>query len=148
MYKTLPDAIALAEFAHRGQVDKAAHPYIDHPKRVLATVQARGVAPYVQIAAVLHDVVEDTPFSDDILLRLGITPAAVHLVDLLTRREGVLPDEYYAKIAANPDAVIIKEADIHDNLAPWRLSYLPEHDQVRLRGKYARALAAIHGEAK
>jgi len=46
-YNTLQDAIALAEFAHRNQHDKAGMPFIDHPKRVLASVQAQGVQPYV-----------------------------------------------------------------------------------------------------
>lgn len=40
-FKTLSDAIALAEFAHRNQYDKAGMPYIAHPKRVMEAVQAR-----------------------------------------------------------------------------------------------------------
>lgn len=84
-FKTLADAVALAEYAHRNQVDKAGLPYIEHPKRVLAKVQAQGVAPYVQIAAILHDVTEDTAFTSDILLSLGFSEAAVRLVRLLDR---------------------------------------------------------------
>lgn len=84
-FKTLADAKALAEYAHRNQVDKAGEPYIGHPMRVLATVQAQGVQPYVQIAAVLHDVTEDTAFTSDILLALGFSEAAVRIVRLLDR---------------------------------------------------------------
>lgn len=142
-FQTLPDAVALAEFAHRNQQDKAGMPYIDHPKRVLATVQAMGGKPYVQMAAVLHDVVEDTAISLDMLENLGFSPAVVLLVDLLTRRDSVDSEVYYAQIRENADAVMIKTADIRDNTAEWRLSYLPLDAQDRLRVKYVKALHAI-----
>ncbi len=142
-FKTLPDAIALAEFAHRNQLDKAGLPYIEHPRRVLANVQAQGGRPFVQIAAVLHDVVEDTAITLDMLEILGFSPAAIHLIDLVSRRDSVSPEMYYAAIRENPDAIMIKVADIRDNTAPWRLSYLPQETQDRLIKKYAKALDAL-----
>jgi len=84
-FKTLSDVIALAEFAHRNQVDKAGLPYIEHPRRVLAKVQAQGALPYVQMAAILHDVTEDTAFTPEILLTLGVPESAVEIVRLLDR---------------------------------------------------------------
>ena len=63
----LADCIRLAEFAHYGQEDQAGHPYIEHPKRVLKAVQQDGAPPYVQMAAILHDVTEDTPFTPGML---------------------------------------------------------------------------------
>lgn len=45
-FNTLSDAIALAEFAHRNQHDKAGMPYIEHPRRVMEAVQAQGAMPY------------------------------------------------------------------------------------------------------
>lgn len=142
-YQTLEDAIALAEFAHRHQKDKSGAAYIDHPKRVLATVQAQGARPYAQTAAVLHDVIEDTPFTAQMLLDLGFSEAAVQLVVLLTRTDDVPPDFYYDAIMRNPDARMIKVADISDNLQEWRLSYLTPTTQQRLRLKYQRALEAL-----
>src|SRR6478735_10636496 len=138
-FQTLGDAIALAEFAHRNQVDKAGMPYIDHPKRVLATVQAQGARPYVQIAAVLHDVVEDTPITCDGLEALGFSESAVRLVDLLTRRKEVAPHLYYRAIRQSKDATMVKLADIADNTLEWRLSHLTDETQSRLRQKYANA---------
>jgi (p)ppGpp synthase/HD superfamily hydrolase len=84
-FKTLADAVALAEFAHRNQVDKAGLPYIEHPRRVLAKVQAQGALPYVQMAAILHDVTEDTAFTPDMLLNLGVPEAAVEIIKLVDR---------------------------------------------------------------
>lgn len=142
-FNLLQDAIALAEFAHRNQTDKAGMPYIQHPMRVLAAVQGQGVQPYVQQAAVLHDVVEDTPITCDVLLSLGFSEAAVNLVDILTRRAEVPDEEYYARIGKNRDATIIKKADIADNTQPWRLVYLDQATQDRLHKKYSKALQAI-----
>jgi (p)ppGpp synthase/HD superfamily hydrolase len=146
-FTTLADAIALAEFAHRNQRDKAGMPYIDHPKRVLAAVQGQGAKPYVQMAAVLHDVVEDTPFTLNDLDRLGFSQPVLILVDLLTRKDDEAPEAYYAKIGKNADATMIKYADIADNTQEWRLSYLDEATQDRLKKKYAKARSQIR-EAK
>jgi (p)ppGpp synthase/HD superfamily hydrolase len=68
---TLADCVRLAEFAHFHQRDKAGDEYIRHPKRVLASVQAQGAQPYVQMAAVLHDVTEDTAFYPRNAFNLG-----------------------------------------------------------------------------
>lgn len=161
-YKTLADAIALAEFAHRNQVDKAGLPYIDHPRRVLEKVKAQGALPYVQMAAILHDVTEDTAFTPEMLLDLGIPESAVQIVKLLDRNHsrnilreqgydfpgGISSDPkinefYYEEIAANPNAKLVKLADIEDNLSPWRLVYLEEATQKRLKNKYAKALSIL-----
>ena len=53
---TLERAIAIAAMAHEGQVDKAGMPYILHPLRMMLSVDT----PEACMAAVLHDVVEDT----------------------------------------------------------------------------------------
>jgi len=160
-YSTLSDAIALAEFAHRNQFDKAGLPYIDHPKRVLAGVQAMGALPYVQIAAILHDVTEDTAFTYGALVELGVPEASVRLIRLLDRHDSkdryqsdlwqqaqiykiMSVDEfYYDGIKNNPSAKMIKLADIADNTLPWRLSYLEPETQERLLEKYAKARELI-----
>jgi len=169
---TLADCVRLAEFAHYHQYDKSGAPYIDHPKRVLGSVQAQGAQPHVQMAAVLHDITEDTPFTAQMLLDLGVPEAAVEIVKLVDRDisydkfkeqnygrdiggkingrywymalgpEGA--DEfYYEQIKANSGAVQVKLADIGDNLRPWRLAYLPQETQGRLRKKYTKAIELL-----
>lgn len=145
-FATLSDAVALAEFAHRNQKDKAGMPYIDHPRRVLQKVQAQGAMPYIQMAAILHDVTEDTSFTPQMLLDLGFSEAVVELVKLLDRgisSHPTSPDYYYLQIRKNPGARMIKLADIEDNLSPWRLGYLSEDTQNRLAKKYLRAKLLI-----
>ena len=168
-FNTLEDAIRIAEFGHFYQRDKAGMPYIKHPLRVLAAVQEQGALPYVQIAAVLHDVTEDFRFTRvtlDTLRQFGVPEAALEIVRLVDRNESektwrslevssywsdnVLNsrepgyrkerDEfYYAEIRKNPGAVQVKVADINDNLQEWRLAYLPSPKQQELREKYDKA---------
>lgn len=141
-FSTLPDAVELARYAHRNQLDKAGMPYIDHPLRVLQAVQAQGARPYVQMAAVLHDVTEDTAFTPEMLLQLGFSEAVVRLV-LLVDRTRHPAGFYYEDIRNNPDALMIKLADIADNSQEWRLAYLEEETQQRLRDKYDKARAEL-----
>lgn len=82
---TLADAARIAEFAHHGQKDQAGFDYIEHPKRVLAAVQVLGVPPYVQFAAVLHDVTEDTVWTLDWLRAYRVPDATLSLVEVLDR---------------------------------------------------------------
>jgi (p)ppGpp synthase/HD superfamily hydrolase len=175
-FKTLADVVALAEFAHRNQFDKAGMPYIEHPRRVMQNVQAQGAMPYVQMSAILHDVTEDTAFTCDMLLNLGVPEAAVEIVKLLDRDYSAKqfhllnagrdvatervngrywymslgPDAedefYYSQIKDNPGALQVKLADIGDNLQPWRLVYLPEETQKRLRVKYYKAIEQLTGK--
>lgn len=158
-FKTLADVVALAEFAHRNQTDKAGMPYIDHPRRVMQNVQSQGAMPYVQMAAILHDVTEDTSFTPQMLLDLGVPEAAVEVVKLCDRgyseslfKQFVVSknhwtedkDEYYySMIRSNPAALQVKLADIGDNLQPWRLAYLPQEKQDYLRNKYALAIKML-----
>jgi guanosine-3',5'-bis(diphosphate) 3'-pyrophosphohydrolase len=54
-------AYAFAEAAHRGQRRKDDRAFIAHPVRVARLLAARGYDDEVVAAALLHDVVEDTP---------------------------------------------------------------------------------------
>jgi hypothetical protein len=49
----------LDERAHRGRVDKAGRPYIDHPRTVARILVDQGLGGYAVMAGLLHDVVED-----------------------------------------------------------------------------------------
>lgn len=140
------DAIQLATFAHRHQRDKIGEEYIGHCLRVFAHVQARAESDIdLQVAAILHDVVEDTPFTFEMLLALGVSEDSCELIRLVTRSEDVAKDDYYLGIhAAGPRAQLLKLGDIKDNTQEWRLAKLPPNTQDRLRKKYARASSIIN----
>jgi (p)ppGpp synthase/HD superfamily hydrolase len=133
---TVEDAVRLAHAAHDGQVDKSGKPYIGHPLRVM-----RGVSgDHAQMAAVLHDVVEDTPVTAADLLAAGCPPHVVDTVVALSHLPGESQEDYLTRVVADPVAVEVKRADIADNLSPHRIAQLDEATQERLRAKYARAL--------
>jgi (p)ppGpp synthase/HD superfamily hydrolase len=128
-------AHAIAERAHEGQVDKLGVDYIEHPRWVASRVDT----PLRKAAALLHDVIEDTGLTEDDLIRLGIPLQVVWVVALLTRRVGICPEEYYAAIRQDEDALAVKLADIEHNTHPSRTALLTEKDRTRLNKKYAKA---------
>ena len=69
----LAKAIQFAADAHHGQVRKyTGEPYVTHPLAVMKMVQEVPHTSEMLVAAVLHDVVEDTPFEiEDINREFG-----------------------------------------------------------------------------
>lgn len=134
-------ALAVAGIAHAGQVDKAGRDYIEHPVRVSEAVAEFGDAAVA--VALLHDVIEDSDFTDVMLFEMGFTKEIVEAVVLLTRVAGVSPESYYEKIRGNKLALLVKIADIKDNCNEARLSLLDESVAARLRSKYSKALALL-----
>jgi (p)ppGpp synthase/HD superfamily hydrolase len=89
----LEKAIRIAVEAHAGQKDKSGQPYILHPLRLMVhgqTVEER-------ITGVLHDVVEDTPWTLAALKAQGFSKAVLYALDCLTRRE----KEGYGEISSS-----------------------------------------------
>jgi guanosine-3',5'-bis(diphosphate) 3'-pyrophosphohydrolase len=139
---TLERAIGIAAEAHAGQTDKGGAPYILHPLRVMMRVDGE----HARIAAVLHDLVEDTPWTFDDLRREGFDEAVVAALDGLTRREGETYLDFCRRAAGNELARQVKLADIDDNLDPARVAALPEESRT-LADRYRKARAILLGEA-
>ena len=129
-------AIILATKAHATQVDKGCEPYILHPLAVMSNLNCLAY----KIAAVLHDVIEDTLETADSLLEAGIEPRIVSWVELLTHNSDEQTYmEYIREIKKDGDATSIKLADLKHNLDPSRLFYLPVDTQEYLVSKYTKA---------
>ncbi|MCF6201726.1 MAG: HD domain-containing protein, partial [Hydrogenimonas sp.] len=80
----LTDALSFAKDAHEGQLRKSGEPYIVHPILVAAITASISSDETMVIAALLHDVVEDTAFTiEEIKERFGEDVA--HLVEGLTK---------------------------------------------------------------
>ncbi len=125
---TLEKAIALAVEAHAGQVDKAGQPYILHPLRVMFRLQD----PQQQIAAVLHDIVEDTSVTLETLAQLGFSPAVIAAVDALTKRKGETRIDAARRAAANRIALAVKLADNAENMDLSRIPSPTQKDHARI----------------
>lgn len=114
-------ALSLMIEAHQGQVDKIGQPYMFHPLRVMGIVASSGSDVNDRIAALLHDVVEDTAVAlPQIRERFGAEVA--ESVDALTRRkqQGETYMQFIDRVLTNPRAVRVKIADIQDNSDPAR----------------------------
>lgn len=142
------DAYKLAAKLHAGQVDKAGRRYIEHLSRVFLRVYELGGDRDQQIAALLHDSVEDGKATADGLLEAGVPHAAVGLVLVLTKDERQSYADYVRGVKAHEKAVLVKRCDLEDNSDPDRLAELSDDVANRLRLKYeqARALLAASDE--
>lgn len=129
-------AVMLAASLHSGQVDKGGEPYILHPLRVMLAVPAE-----CRIAAVIHDLVEDTSYTlEDARADFGDDVA--NAVDALTRREGEDYFAYVRRAKANPIARQVKLVDLNDNMDPRRKPANDEGYALRM-GKYVTARAML-----
>lgn len=124
----LEDAILLAVQSHRGARDKAGQPYILHPLRMMLRLDTDEE----RMAAVLHDVVEDTGVTLADLREAGYPEAVVEAVDHLTARGGETYEEFIRRAARNPIARKVKLADLEDNMDVRRLGPLTPKDLERL----------------
>jgi len=126
-YKILAFAVRFAANAHRNQDRKGGGPYILHPIRVSKMVSYHGGSDDATVAAVLHDVIEDTPY--DFALIQDLFGARVgHLIGCLTNsREMEEMSSAERKEAqaikyagAEAEVQLIKLADQTDNLESLR----------------------------
>jgi len=135
---TLQRAIEIAVEAHKGQTDKAGMPYILHPLRLMFQMKTDNE----KIAAVLHDVVEDSDWALDDLKKEKFNNEVIEAVNLLTRDDNDSYDEFVQKAASNPISKAVKIADITDNLDLGRISKMTEKDIDRVK-KYQRILKTL-----
>ena len=139
---TLERAIEIAVEAHSGQLDKSGCEYIGHPLRVMAA----GNTIEEKIVGVLHDVVEDSGWTFEMLVAEGFSAEIVEALRCLTRLSETEPyDKFIARIKKNPLAVAVKLNDLADNMDIRRLPYISEKEVKRLK-KYLKAYKQLTGE--
>ncbi len=138
----LRDAFEFAWEAHLPQRRKSGEPYIIHPvsvARIVAEELELGADPV--IAAFLHDVVEDTPYTiEDIRARFGDEVA--FLVDVVTKKKGdkVVQSkqidnfrQILASMQYDVRALLIKLADRLHNMRT--LSSMEPDKQMKIAGE-------------
>ena len=131
-------AMQIAYEAHHGQVDKCGMPYIFHPYHLAEQMEDE----YAVCVALLHDVLEETDFPQEILEK-EFPIAVMEAVDLLTHKEGVPYLEYVEKLKDNPLARTVKLADLIHNCDSTRLHLEGEAAQRRLEEKYYKAFEIL-----
>jgi (p)ppGpp synthase/HD superfamily hydrolase len=112
-------------------------PYITHSEAVAKSLE--GEDPNVIAAAWLHDVLEDTTATPDVLRDVGVSEKVIRSVTILTRKEGQGYEEYLGWVRLNDIACKVKIADMRHNL-----SDSPTDKQVE---KYTRALKFLEASS-
>ncbi|MBI9076114.1 MAG: GTP pyrophosphokinase [Desulfatibacillum sp.] len=138
----LDRALEIAVYAHKGQVDKAGASYILHPLRVMMTM----TSPEARIAAVLHDVVEDTEWTLKALEDEGFSSTVLEALDCLTLRPNEKYAAYVERVGQNALARAIKLADLKDNMDLTRIANPVPKDFERVR-KYHQAWTELSAKA-
>ena len=139
---SLQRAIEIATEAHKGQFDKSGKDYIGHPLRVMEM----GKNEEERIVGVLHDVVEDTPWTFEMLEAEGFPPEIIAALKCVTKiSENENYDDFIERVKKNPLAVAVKINDLTDNMDIRRLPYLSDKDVKRLK-KYLKAYKKLIGE--
>jgi len=130
-------AVELATSAHKGQTRWSGAPYIMHPLAVSGIVSKQFPGDEAaRIAAVLHDVVEDTEISLDDLRAAGFSEDIVMAVDAVTKREGEKYCAFVFRAARHSVGRRVKIADIQHNLSDLSKDH-------GLRKKYEPALESL-----
>ena len=120
-------AYSAAEKAHSGQKRKSGEPYITHPVAVAQILADLGIGAKTLAAALLHDTVEDTEYSLD-MLRKDFGDEIAMLVDGVTKLDKVkYGDSAQAEtvrkmiVAMSKDirVLVIKLADRLHNARTW-----------------------------
>ena len=136
-YKKIEKAYNLAKDAHKDQKRRSGEPYIMHPVAVAEILFKLGMDSECIVAALLHDVVEDTVYdlpyirenfgADVELLVDGVTKLGQ--IPLSTREEVQAENIRKMFMAMNKDVrvIIIKLADRLHNMRT--LQYMPEYKQ-------------------
>jgi len=132
-------SLRIAIKAHSNQKDKAGEEYILHPLRIMAKMDTTEE----KCVALLHDVIEDSNYTEEDLLLKGIPKKVVNAVVHLSRK----PDESYSifinRVLTNTLASKVKRADLEDNLNTLRLKTLSKDDLNRIK-KYHSAWKKIN----
>ena len=94
------------------------------------------------VVALLHGVVDDTPFSLEDLRKMGFSETVLSALALMTHDDGIPYMEYVARLKDNPIARTVKLADLYHNSDLTRLDSV-EDQALQRAEKYAAAIKLL-----
>ena len=115
-------------------------PYVFHPLHLAEQMDDEDSI----VAALLHDVVEDTAYSLEDLRAMGFPARALDAVALLTHDPAEPYLSYVARVKENPVARRVKLADLRHNSDLSRIREVTARDLERVE-KYAAAIRLLEG---
>lgn len=134
----LTTALHIAMNAHDGQVDRAGKPYIFHPLTVATMTGSFDEF----VTGLLHDVMEDSDYTEEDLRLAGIPEHIIEALRLLTHEKSEPYMDYVRRLRHNQLAREVKLADLKHNSDLSRLPEITEKDRARAE-KYKKAMAIL-----
>lgn len=131
-------ALKLCFEAHKEQVDKSGLPYVFHPLHLAEQMKDEETT----VAALLHDVIEDTDYTLNDLREMGFSEPILAALALLTHDDDTPYMDYVLQIKKNPIARAVKLADLTHNSDLSRLDTVDEKVIAR-REKYLKAMELL-----
>lgn len=131
-------ALKLCFAAHKDQTDKSGLPYVFHPFHLAEQMPDE----LTTVVALLHDVVEDTPYTLEDLAKLGFPQKVLSSLARLTHDPSVPYLDYVAALKEDPIARQVKLADLRHNSDLTRLDHVDEKARQRAE-KYAAAIRLL-----
>lgn len=114
--------------------DKGGNPYILHLIEVSKNVSTKKA----KVVGLLHDILEDTPISEEDLFYLEFPKEIVTAISIVTRRKNESYEEFINRIilSNNVLALKVKRADMENNMDLSRIPSVTEKDKDRVIYKY------------
>jgi (p)ppGpp synthase/HD superfamily hydrolase len=142
-------ALKFIQKAHSGQKYGNA-PYWTHPKAVADTGKKFFGSKFdtkTYIAALLHDVIEDTPYKETELKNLGFDDDILDAVKLLTKDKSMSYADNIQRIiqSGNKRAMMVKYADNYVNFTGDKSAWDPEK-KAASQAKYKKSIQTIGGK--
>lgn len=136
-------AYNLALIYHKGQVDKANKPYINHVVYVANHVKTNDE----KIVAILHDIIEDTSLTLNDLKKLGFSNIVIEAIDAITKRQGEAYHDYLKRVMNNKIAIKVKIEDLKHNADITRYDS-PTRENINKCNEYKKKLEFVKNSIK
>ena len=131
-------ALKLCFAAHKDQTDKSGIPNVFHPFHLAEQMNDEDTT----VVALLHDVIEDNPYTMDDPRTMGFNEQVLAALALMTHDKRIPYMDYVAKIKENGIARTVKLADLKHNSDLSRLNNVDEKAMKRI-DKYRQAIALL-----
>lgn len=119
-------ASKIAYKAHEGQTDKAGVPYIFHPIHIAEQMDSEESC----VVALLHDVIEDSDITLEILSKY-FNDDIIAALRVLTKKENDDYVMYIKRVKTNKLAIKVKIKDLEHNRDLTRLDEVTDKDRKR-----------------
>ena len=128
-------ALFIAYEAHKNQLDKSRLPYVFHPFHLAEQMNDE----YSTCVALLYDVVEDSNYTIQDLIKVGFHTQVIEAIKVLTHSKDISYFEYIKKVKSNALATRVKIEDLKHNSDLARLNEISDEDLKRIE-KYKKVL--------